>query len=317
MADGQLSKEILKTVKKGTQIKGACVIQDYDVRDTKTGSKYITGTIMAGTTMQFKAWGNSAAFKYLSDYDCKNDVFYISATGDEYGGAVSLVVDTVQAISDVPVDAFLEHRYDENSTYEKLKKIVFERLSEQGKSIANKVLFDNPEVEKRFRIEFAAKSHHDNCVNGLLIHTYMVVIHVARICSDYKGIVKSRADLDLLMLGALFHDIGKIREMHMGAYQDISVTTHRHLGLEMIAEHKAEIVNSYGEMWYYQLSSIILQHHGEYGDPCKTVYAQIVHMADNYDAQMRTMSDLLADKTDEVGSVNFNGAWLTHGVITK
>ncbi len=314
---GKLTKEQLKEVKKGSVVAGAALIKDYRILDTKSGGKYIMGNITAGIDMTFKVWSNAPAYNYFTENECRGEVCYLDAKGDEYGGTTSLVVNNAQAISDYKPDEFMERKYDEDSIYEKLRKVVYERLSEQGKSIANKVLFENPEVESRFRVEYAAKSHHDNCINGLLMHTYMVVIHVARICTDYKGIIKSRADLDLLMLGSLFHDIGKIREMNMGVYQDISVTTHRHLGLEMLAEHKAEMVNTYGEMWYYHLSSILLQHHGEYGDPCKTVYAQIVHMADNYEAQMRTMSDLLADKTDAFSNVSFNGARLACGITLK
>lgn len=112
----------------------------------------------------------------------------------------------------------------------------------------------------------------------------------------------------------MFHDLGKIREMNLGVYQNCSKVTHRFLGIEYLAQLKEMIVTSYSEEWYYDLVSILLQHHGEWGDPCKTLVSYIVSKVDLFESQMTLIPQLLNEKLfmGSSGSrINIEGSWLT------
>lgn len=294
-----ISQETLKNGQNKNAVSGVILVNNYSTALTKNGKEYITGTLQSGIDISFKAWGNTNAFTELKNNDYNNVPSYISGTFDTYGGSVSIIVDTISAIEGYTPDMFYLIKYNMDAYLDALKQIVNKRLSEKGQKYANAILFDNKEVLDRFKVEFAAKSHHDNCKSGLLAHTYKVCGNLNHLFNMYPNIIKKANEenpsdfQDLCMLGALLHDIGKIYEMEYGVYQPVSRVTHRYLGVELITPYKEEIIKDYGEIWYYDLVSVMLQHHGEYGDDCKTLCSYIIHEADNLDAKFTLIDQLL------------------------
>jgi 3'-5' exoribonuclease len=114
------------------------------------------------------------------------------------------------------------------------------------------------------------------------------------------------------MLGTLLHDIGKVDEMHFGIYQPLSAVTHRVLGLDYIFAMKDDIIAIYNEKWYRDLQSIIVEHHGEFGDPCRTVPAYLVHKLDCLDSILTGIQQAVEDPSiDTAGSkIYVDGAYL-------
>ena len=78
--------------------------------------------------------------------------------------------------------------------------------------------------------------------------------------------------------------------MDYGVYQKGSFVSHRFFGAEMVEEHKDYIVKQYGEEWFYHLIAILLQHHDQFGDPCRDVYALIVHKIDDIESSLTNLS---------------------------
>ena len=68
--------------------------------------------------------------------------------------------------------------------------------------------FDNKEFERRFKFHSAAKSVHHGFVGGLLEHT----LGVTKNC-DYFAKMYPVLNRDLLLTAAIFHDIGKLKEL--------------------------------------------------------------------------------------------------------
>lgn len=293
---------------KGDSISGAILLKEVRRQMTKTQKPFFIGTLTSGVDIPFKAWDMSMAFKSLESYDLEGKVVYISGNWDDYNGQLSIILDSVTFNDELnginPMD-FLPVKYDTNAYWEGLKGIVGKCVSEKGMAIANKVLFENPDLAEEFKNEFAAKSHHDNCRGGLLAHTYKICYMMQVTLAIYKDI----CDRDLLMLGCLFHDIGKVREMNMGVYQPCSKVTHRFLGIEML--DKDLIVKTYGIDWYYELVSIMLQHHGEYGDPCRTVSARLVNLVDEFEAKVMLLKQSV-DNSENCGVINVDGAYLSY-----
>ena len=292
----------------GDTISGLVLLREVKRQVTKNGKPYFSGIICSGVDMPIKAWDNSSAFKFLEKEDLSGKVVYISGNWNEYQGRFSIVLDSVMANAEtVAMDAmqFIPTKYNIDAYWNGLKQIMQSNLTENGMKLANKFLFDNEEVAEAFKVEFAAKSHHDNCKGGLLAHTYKICYIMQVVFSLYKDI----ADKDICMLGALLHDIGKVKEMHMGVYQPCSKVTHRFLGIEML--DKDLIVSLYSEEWYYELVSILLQHHGECGDPCKTVSARIVNLVDEFEASAMLLKQAI-ELSDNSGTVNVNGQYLSY-----
>ena len=282
------------------------LIKDYKIALTKNGKEYILGNIQSGMDMGFKAWGSSTAFTKLKKEDYQNVPTCITGTVDDYGGVISLVVENVQAVEGYTVDQFFPIKYNEEAYWNALVQQIQSRVSEKGMELCNTILFNNEELVKRFRVEFAAMSFHDNCKSGLLAHTYKVLSNMAHVIGQYQNIINKDGNpddyKDLLYIGVLLHDIGKTVEMNFGVYQPVSIVTHKYLGLEFIYPYKERIIELYDEDWYYQLVSIMLQHHGSFEDPCRTVAAYIVHQVDVLDANMTLLSQKLEDLNNESGA---------------
>lgn len=292
----------------GDAVSGIILLKDVVRATTKNGKPFFHGSVCSGTDVSFKAWDNSEAFKMLEREDLAGKVVYISGNWNEYMGVFSIILDTVMTNAElVAIDPmnFIESKYNIDAYWSGLQNIMKSTLTEKGMLLANKFLFENEEVANAFKVEFAAKSHHDNCKAGLLAHTYKVCYLMQVTLNLYKDIV----DKDLVMIGVLLHDIGKIKEMHMGVYQPCSKVTHRFLGIEML--DKDLIVENYGEDWYYELVSIMLQHHGEWGDPCKTVSARLVNLVDEFEAKAMLIKQAV-DISDNCGTINIDGQYLSY-----
>lgn len=292
------AKELLE-VSSGTQVEGVCLIKDYSVCPTKTGSEFIKGTLTSGeATLSFKAWNNSNAFNKLKAENYTLVPTFIVGKGDFYNGVTSVILQDVDAVEGFSSSDFLPSLYDIDAYWNGLKDMVYKVLTEKGKTVANAILFENQGVADRFRVEFAAKSHHDNCKGGLLVHTYKVVMYTISFVNTYfKGY--SSDFKDLLIIGALVHDIGKIDEMNFGVYTDSSIITHRILGLKYVEANAELIKNQYSEHWLQELEAIIVQHHDEFGDEARTVGAYVIHQADLLDSRLTLIQQSVAHAVDD------------------
>lgn len=310
-----ITEEQLANLQDKQPIQGVALIKDYSIRLTQGGKEYVAGKLQSGKSIGFKVWGNASAFSKLKNEAYENVPSYITAVGDNYGGHMSLVIESVQAVEGFTPDQFFPVKYNIDAYWEALKKLVASKVSDKALAICNSVLFENTELAERFKVEFAAKSHHDNCKGGLLAHTYKMVSLMSSVMAQYPALV-SKAGVrdgemcDLLYVGALLHDIGKTVEMNFGVYQPVSVVTHSYLGAEFIQKHKEAIISAYNEEWYYYLISIILEHHGEWGERPKTVVAKVVHLADVFDASLTELAQE-TEALDGAGVVRYNGEYLS------
>src|SRR3972149_6771589 len=108
-----------------------------------------------------------------------------------------------------------------------------------------------------------ARNVHHAYVGGLLEHT----VKVARIAAfTAEELYPEQVDRDLLITGALLHDIGKMRELNSGA--DISYTAEGYLlghvvmGALMLRE-KAAALADFPPSLLLDLEHVLLSHHGE------------------------------------------------------
>jgi 3'-5' exoribonuclease len=147
-----------------------------------------------------------------------------------------------------------------------------------------------------FRLAPAAKQNHHAYLGGLLEHT----LSMARVCvllADHYG---AALDRDLLIAGALLHDIGKVREIGARAgfpYTDEGkLLGHILIGLQMVAE-AASNVPELAHSRLLLLQHLIASHQGRYEwqsprEP-RTLEALVLHYADDLDAKMAQAGALL------------------------
>lgn len=292
--------EELSELKANMFLDGVVLIANYAVKTAKNGSEFIDGKIQSGVSVRFRAWSSSRAFSILKEQQLANHVCTIHGRVDEYQGNCSVIIEDLQEEAGYTIGQFMPELYDTEEWFLSLQENSCQMLSEKGRDLLDRVLYQNEILVSRLKEEFAAMSHHDNCKGGLLAHTVKMVDFLPIVFNNYPVLIsekdatgqwaESPDKKDLLVIGCILHDIGKTREMEYGVYQPGSFVSHRFFGAEMLEEHKNYIVDRYGEEWFYHLIAILLQHHDEYGDPCRDVYALIVHKIDDLESGLTNLS---------------------------
>jgi 3'-5' exoribonuclease len=141
----------------------------------------------------------------------------------------------------------------------------------------------------------AAKSMHHAYAGGLLEHT----LGVTRLCLALADLYP-RLDRQILFLGAVCHDLGKIWEISSGLNSDYT-TAGRLLGhISLALDKLAPFVDASGldPSLAEHFRHLILSHHGarEFGSPVlpATAEALALHYADNTDAKLNQADAALA-----------------------
>lgn len=323
MADLKVfTKELLQGVKDGERFDGVILMQTYAEKLTRNGKPYIDGTLQADVTVQFKAWSTSSAFAKLSAENYKNVVIYAQGTVQTYQGMNSVILEDVTAVEGYAPAGFKKVRYDAESYFNALVGVLTKETSETCVGIFNKIM--SGDTKERFKEEFAASGHHDNCLSGVLAHTYKVSMFGKLVTQLYPVLFSEKNDAgefvisqkkkDIFFLGMALHDIGKIDEMLMGVYQPKSKVTHRILGLEYVYKFEQDIVTAYGKDMFYDLVSVVVQHHDTYDDKARTSLAYLVFMADLIESRCMGLAQAVEDSSfvgDAGSQVSFDGRYLT------
>ena len=191
---------------------------------------------------------------------------------------------------------------------------MYEELMKFVSSIKNPYLsklalsfFGDEAFAKAFRFHSAAKSVHHGFVGGLLEHT----LSVTNLC-EYYASRYPMINRDLLITAAMFHDVGKLKELSVFPENDYTddgqLLGHIMIGTEMISD-RIRTIPGFPDRLAAELKHCILAHHGEleYGSPKKPALleALALNFADNTDAKMETMIEAL-----NAGANTGNKGWL-------
>ena len=168
--------------------------------------------------------------------------------------------------------------------------------------------FNDLEFMKAFSFHSAAKSVHHGFVGGLLEHTLSVV----KMC-DYFSKQYPVLNRDLLLTAAMFHDIGKTKELSAFPENDYTddgqLLGHIIIGSQMVKE-RIDTMPGFPKKLERELIHCILAHHGEleYGSPKKPALleALALNFADNTDAKMETMLEVLKSGGENPGWLGYN-----------
>ncbi|WP_292517029.1 HD domain-containing protein [Methanoculleus sp.] len=140
----------------------------------------------------------------------------------------------------------------------------------------------------------AAKRHHHAYIGGLAEHT----LETAEIAlSLAKTINRAEMDTDVLLAGALLHDIGKAscfrrQGFTFIALPEYTLVGHTAIGAAALLRHSAGV----DPARFSHILHIVMAHHGPHGEVLpRTPEAWAVHFADNASATLRGVCDDAAD----------------------
>ncbi|OQX70559.1 MAG: 3'-5' exonuclease [Candidatus Cloacimonas sp. 4484_275] len=247
----------------------------------KTGS--ITGNV----------WNNA---KPISEMFEEGDVIKIKAKVVSFNTQIQLSITKIRKMENEEFDLtnFLETTTkDIDELSDKLFSYIDNLENEYLKKLLL-IIFEDKEFFNLFAKAPAAKNWHHNYIGGLLEHTVSVV----QIC-DFASKMYP-VNKDILITGAILHDIGKVFEYNVKTVIDFSVQGrligHIPLGDQFVCE-KAAAVNNFPEDLLMKIRHLILSHHGEYEKASarlpQTIEAVVLHYADNLDAQTVGVKQLI------------------------
>ncbi|MDF7636829.1 HD domain-containing protein [Leuconostocaceae bacterium ESL0958] len=153
---------------------------------------------------------------------------------------------------------------------------------------------------KKYRNEFlqypAAKMNHHAFVGGLAYHSLSIARLATQILPLYPQL-----NADLLLTGALLHDLGKVIELSGPVATDYTVTGkligHITLIDEQLVLAANDLALDLNSEELVLLRHVVLAHHGlqEYGSPIRpqVMEAEVLHQLDELDAGLQSMTSAL------------------------
>ena len=154
----------------------------------------------------------------------------------------------------------------------------------------------DPAIETAWREAPAAKALHHAWIGGLLEHVVSLLDLCDLVVRHYPEVHR-----DLLIAGAMLHDIGKLHELRWGTSFSYStegqLLGHISIGAGMI-DAKIGAIPDFPPRLRTLLLHIVLSHHGrlEFGSPKlpMTAEALLFHYLDDLEAKMQTVRSELA-----------------------
>ncbi len=299
----------IDSLREGMRISEVYLCKAKQIALTKAGKEYGNLVLQDKTgTVDAKIWdlgspgvGNFEAM----DYVC------VDADVTVFMGSNQLNVKRIRKADEgeyVPADYLPVSSKDIRKMYTELLGLIAGVKNSYLKKLLESYFVEDAVFAKAFQFHSAAKSVHHGFVGGLLEHT----LSVTKLC-DYFSKTYPMLNRDLLLTAAMFHDIGKTKELSTFPENDYTddgqLLGHIIIGTEMIGE-RIRTIPGFPDRLATELKHCILAHHGEleYGSPKKPAIleALALNFADNADAKMETMMEVLQGAGDNQGWLGYN-----------
>ena len=271
------------------------LVHSKEIRQKRTGEPYLC--LQLGDRsgeVEARMWDNVPDVMDTFDRD---DFVKVKGLFQLYNNRPQLTIHKMRRVLDHEVDLadfFPASARNPDEMWAELRRIVAEIGNEHIRRLLDAFL-DDPEIAPRYRIAPAAKTIHHAFRSGLLEHVLSLCALAQRVADHYPWI-----DRELLVAGAVLHDIGKIHELSYErgfAYTaEGQLLGHIAIGVRMMAE-KLRAFPDFPPQLRNLLEHIILSHHGqlEFGSPKTPCFpeALLFHFLDDMDSKMECMRALL------------------------
>ena len=269
----------------GERVDAVFVLRSKEMRAARTGEAYLS--------LEFAdRSGRVAGIMFRPTREAESvpvgTVVRVRGTVTSYRGVTRISADAVRPVAEFDRrDLVPSGPRDEQELVEELRALV-RSVRDPRLGAVLRTVFGDREFMARFKEAPASQGHHHAYLGGLLEHT----VSVAHLCTHLSA-AYPQVNGDLLVTGALLHDIGKVDEIEVSTgigYTDEG----RLLGHVCLGERRVRAAidgasDAFPSELATQLSHVLLSHHGEmeWGSPKRpaTLEALLLHHADNLDAK--------------------------------
>ncbi|MFL6352195.1 MAG: 3'-5' exoribonuclease YhaM family protein [Bryobacteraceae bacterium] len=262
-----------------------------EIRQKRTGEPYLSLHLADRTgEMEAKMWDNVAEVMHVFDRD---DFVKVKGLFQLYQNRSQFTVHRLRRLEDNEVD-FADYfpcsERDPDDMFAELQATIASIQNSHLRALLEMV-FSDARVARLYRLAPAAKNIHHACRGGLIEH----VLSLCKLCrltaSHYQNL-----DIDLLLTGAILHDLGKIDELayarSFGYSSEGQLLGHIVIGMRILAG-KFDQVADFPAKLRILVEHMIISHHGEleFGSPKVPAFpeALLLHHLDNLDSKMEAM----------------------------
>lgn len=291
-----MKKTFIKEIKEKEHVTGTFLVTKKEIALSKSGKAYINMKLMDSTgELEARVWDDA---EEQGKRFQKDDVVTIKGFSVAYQGGLQVNISSISALADgdYSIRDFLPvSPKDPAAMMAELDSIIAGMKDANLKALL-KAIFKEPDIRSRFEIAPAAKAMHHPYLSGLLEHV-LSICGLADLVAAHYG---SAVNRDLLITGAILHDIGKIYELSYRRSFDYTdegrLLGHITMGVELI-DDKLRTLKDFPRELAVLLKHMILSHHGqlEFGSPKrpKTLEAIILSYLDDMDAKVTTVRSLV------------------------
>jgi 3'-5' exoribonuclease len=309
----------LQDLQSGENVNWYYRVQEIVKKKTKNGDDFLDLTVMDKTgRMPAKIWNNVNEFSKLIK---AGEIYRISGEIKDYKGKKQITITHLRNLTANDLD-FNQADYDETPPFDS-RALLEQMFSLLAANLTDPYLiqlvgFFKEEYGPTMQQAYGAQKIHHAFAGGLLQHTYSLLKMALTIAPHYG------LDKELLLIGALFHDIGKTSEFKTQPALETTLEGgllgHVVISLTIFLDLKNRIADFPAALSAH-IQHLIVSHHGEkeFGAPeiPKTREAYLLHLLDLLDSRMDIFSEQLKNGDSQKLFSEFNQALGTRILLAK
>jgi 3'-5' exoribonuclease len=286
------------------------LVCEKELRATREGKSYLRLELGDATgRVEARMWDG---FDQTAATFERDDFVKVQARVENYRNKIQLSIEKIRRAEENevdPADFFPHTKEDVEKLYAKLLEIVALVGDPWLRQLLESILRD-PEIVPRLKRAPAAKVMHHAYFGGLLEHMISLCGLCRVVLTHYP-----EADADLLLTGAVLHDLGKLEELSyersLGYTDDGQLLGHILIQYEHLSK-KIDAIEGFPHGLKVLLQHMLISHHGryEFGSPKLPMFreALMLHYLDDLDSKMGAMRSALDSDKGEGNWTAYNGA---------
>ncbi len=299
----KMKKIRIADIRDRQEVDAVLMVKEASIAETKAGKPYLRLTLMdASGEIAARAWDNAEA---MAAGCGKGAVVRVRGQAASFRDQLQLKVSGIDPVAGDNIDPgdFMPKSPNDIGAMAREFLKLADSINDPALAALVAAFFRKRKTFTAFKTAPAAKSMHHAYIGGLLEHTLGVAMLADRVAGIYPAI-----DRDLLMTGAMLHDIGKLAEFSFDTFPfDYSeagrLVGHMVLGVEMI-QAEARDIKAISDPVLKRLTHLVLSHHGrhEFGSPVLPMILEafVLNFIDDLDAKVNYVSNL-GKNADEDG----------------
>lgn len=273
----------------------AFLVQDAVLRKTKDNRDFLLGNFRDKSgLLPFVFWDIP---EHIMRWAQAGHIVLVTGRVNSYKDALQVTVTDIHESVNPDMAAFLPTSpRSRESMIAELKDIV-SLMALPWQTLVSRLLLEDAVFLQQFASAPAARKMHHAYIGGLLEHS-LSMANIAHQLADHYPYVNR----DLLVSGALLHDMGKVIEYDVTkgfAFTDDGRLIGHLVRAVVMVEQAAASLGNFPEDDLRQLVHLITSHHGtnEWGSPItpKTLEAILLHQIDLLDSRVHGFFDHLND----------------------